>query len=50
MAYVEKGTPEDVRAMIRQQTPIMTTMLGDDADLVRSITQNAVARSRSRRR
>jgi phenylpropionate dioxygenase-like ring-hydroxylating dioxygenase large terminal subunit len=41
MSYVEKGTPEDVRAMIRKQTPIMTTMLGDDADLVRSITQNA---------
>jgi phenylpropionate dioxygenase-like ring-hydroxylating dioxygenase large terminal subunit len=41
LSLVEKGTPEDVRDMVRKTTALITTLLGDDADMVRSITKSA---------
>ena len=41
-SFCEKGTPDDVRNMVRKTMPLITTMLGDDADMVRSITKSAV--------
>jgi hypothetical protein len=41
IALVEKGTPEEVREMVRRNQPLITTLLADDADMVSSITRNA---------